>query len=53
MAAARDAFTDAMSIAMVAGTAGAAAGAVVALVVLPRRRVVAEAEQPPVDVPVG
>jgi len=53
VAAARDAFTDAMSIAMVAGTAGAAAGAVVALVVLPRRRVVAEAEQPPVDVPVG
>ena len=47
------AFTDAMSIAMVAGTAGAAAGAIVALVVLPRRRVVAEDERPPVEVPVG
>ena len=53
VAAARDAFTDAMSIAMVAGTAGAAAGAIVALVVLPRRRVVAEDERPPVEVPVG
>ena len=42
-----------MSIAMVAGTAGAAAGAIVALVVLPRHRVVAEDERPPVEVPVG
>ncbi|WP_343964831.1 MULTISPECIES: MFS transporter [Kribbella] len=36
--AARTAFTDAMSIAMTVGLVGAAAGAVVALVVLPRRR---------------
>jgi EmrB/QacA subfamily drug resistance transporter len=41
---ARWAFTDAMAVTMLAGLAGAAAGAVVALVVLPRRR-------PPVDAP--
>lgn len=38
VAAARDAFTDAMSIAMTAGLVGAAAGALVALLVLPRRQ---------------
>jgi EmrB/QacA subfamily drug resistance transporter len=37
LGAARSAFTDAMSIAMTVGLIGAAAGAVVALVVLPRR----------------
>jgi EmrB/QacA subfamily drug resistance transporter len=37
-ASARDAFTDAMSIAMTAGLIGAAAGAVVALFVLPRSK---------------
>lgn len=35
--AARDAFTEAMTIAMIAGAVGAFAGAVVALIVLPRR----------------
>jgi DHA2 family multidrug resistance protein-like MFS transporter len=35
---ARRAFTDGMELAMIAGAAGAAAGAVVALLVLPRRR---------------
>ncbi len=42
VAAARSAFTDAMSIAMTAGAIGAAAGAVVAVVALPRRRPAAE-----------
>ncbi|MEV6281697.1 MFS transporter [Kribbella sp. NPDC051770] len=41
---AREAFTDAMSIAMTAGLVGAAAGALVALFVLPRRSAVAEPE---------
>ncbi len=41
---AREAFTDAMSIAMTAGLIGAAAGALVALFVLPRRSAVAEPE---------
>jgi len=40
--AARNAFTDAMSIAMTAGAVGAVAGAVVAIVALPRRRTAAE-----------
>ena len=46
-----------MSIAMVAGTVGSVAGAIVALVVLPRRpvaqEVAVEAAEQPVDVPVG
>jgi DHA2 family multidrug resistance protein-like MFS transporter len=45
VAAARDAFTDAMSIAMTAGLVGAAAGAVVALIVLPRRASVVAAPE--------
>ena len=45
LAAARTAFTDAMSISMTVGFAGALAGSIVALVVLPRRK----AEEPAAD----
>ena len=57
LAAARDAFTQAMTIAMVAGAVGAVAGAIVALVVLPRRNAAKPVTPAEVDVdidtPVG
>ncbi|WP_246486520.1 MFS transporter [Kribbella qitaiheensis] len=46
VAAARSAFTDAMSIAMTAGLVGALAGAVVAAIALPRRRSTEEPSAP-------
>lgn len=47
VAAAKDAFTHAMTIAMVAGAIGAVAGAIVALIMLPSRK----AAQPPPPAP--
>ena len=51
--AARDAFSQAMTIAMIAGAVGAFAGAVVALIVLPRRARKTDDEPAPELTPVG
>ncbi len=56
VAAAKDAFTQAMTIAMVAGAIGAVAGAIVALIMLPRRKAAQPFAPEPdaqVDVPVS
>jgi MFS transporter, DHA2 family, multidrug resistance protein len=56
VAAAKDAFTQAMTIAMVAGAIGAVAGAIVALIMLPRRMAAQPSSPEPdaqVDVPVS
>jgi MFS family permease len=52
-AAARDAFTDAMSIAMITGAVGALAGALVAVVALPRRKAAGFTPEPAVEEPAG